>query len=776
MVARFAATIFATVALLATGCSYNPARFPFVLPPGRIEPTHAKPRAWGYFRDFDPKAKRLEVRPSGSATAPLGAQIVLVATVYDSDGQPRRNRRVEWMIDGPGYIVEADESGLFAGRGYKVDNKYAVTFTSYIPKKITRGNDDEKDDVAIEPGQTFIVLSSALAGETVVTAYAPEVFNWDQGRVVTKVVWGDGRFSFPTPVAARVGGETTLSTRINTLTADTSGPFRVRYRVLDGPPTLLVAPGGDTSFTGNGRREAETLTDDNGEASVRLLQRDPQVGKTRVAVEVVKPSDNGLGPGTVVGRHETVVVWARPELKLKIEAPPVANTTGAFPATIWLDNVSAVESQEARVRVTLSDGATLVRSEPPPTRMDENGGLIFDLPPVAGKAKQGIVLQVRPARIGEVTVTAEAVTGDGLQATTSASTRIENGKLQLVLDVPPLALAGERVPVRIAVTNTGAAPVENVIVWGQFDDGLTHADKRSPVEIPGGTIKPGETKTFDLPLTARTTGRSTIRATATGDGRLTATAEAVAVEIRRAELTATITGPQLAYLHQQMAWSLVVANRGDATLKNGVVRATLPPELRLKTASGAAVGPGSIEWKVSSLAPNEQKTFTLTAEAVQLTPQASIAVVALADAAGHDTTIGTPVETKAEATLAVIGTPALSLELASSTGITEVGKPVKYQIRLKNQGTVSARRIDVTATASPELKPTRATGSGDGRCDTTGRVVFPTVEELAPGATLTWTIEADTIQIGLGRFQVEVHAAHLKSPLKEEQATRVTPR
>ncbi len=777
MVARFVAGTLAVVAFAGAGCSYNPARFPFILPPGRIEQTHAKPRAWGYFRDFDPKAKRLEVRPGGTATAPLGAQIVLVATVYDNDGQPRRNRRVEWMIDGPGYIVEADESGLFAGRGYKVDNKYAVTFTSYIPKTITRGNEDEKDDVTIEPGQTFIVLSSALPGETVVTAYAPEVFNWDNGRVVTKVVWGDGRFSFPPPLAAaRVGGETTLSTRINTTTANTSGPLRVRYRVLDGPPTLLVAPGGDTSFTGNGGREAETLTDETGEASVRLLQRDPQVGKTRIAVEVVKPSDNGLGPGTVVGRQETVVMWAHPDLRLKIDAPPVANTTAPFPVTVRLDNVSAVESKEVRVRVTLSDGATLARSEPPPTRMDENGGLIFDLPPVGGKAKQAVVLQVRPARIGEVTITAEAVTGDGLQANTQATTRIENGKLQMVLEAPPLALTGERIPVRIAVTNTGAAAVENVIVWAQFDEGLTHADKRSPVEIRGGTIQPGETKTFDLPLTARATGRYSVRATATGDGRLSASADALAIAVRRAELTATVSGPKLAYLDQSMEWLIAVANRGDAGLMNVVVRATLPPELRLKAAEGGSVGPGSIEWTVDTLAPNEQKTFTLSAEAVKLTPQAGISVVALGDATSNGQTIGTPVEAKAEAGLAIIGTPAVSLELASSTGLTEIGKPVKYQIRLKNHGTVSAHTIAVTATASPELKPTRATGHRDGRLDGGGRVTFPTIEELPPGGTLTLTVDADTVQIGNGRFQVEVNAAHLKSPLREEQATRVTPR
>src|SRR5438270_12200472 len=129
----------------AVGCfnSHNPGYFPYELPGGPIVPSHAKPR-FGFFRDFDPKAARLDVTPR-DATAPLGAPIVLVATVYDKDGDPRRSRRVEWVLEGPGNIIEVDEAGLSAGRGYKVDNKHGLTYTSYLAHTITRRNDDPKD-------------------------------------------------------------------------------------------------------------------------------------------------------------------------------------------------------------------------------------------------------------------------------------------------------------------------------------------------------------------------------------------------------------------------------------------------------------------------------------------------------------------------------------------------------------------------------------------------------------------------------------------------------
>lgn len=148
-------------------------------------------------------------------------------------------------------------------------------------------------------------------------------------------------------------------------------------------------------------------------------------------------------------------------------------------------------------------------------------------------------------------------------------------------------------------------------------------------------------------------------------------------------------------------------------------------------------------------------------------------VAVLGDATSNGKAVGTPVEGRAEAAVAVIGTPALSLELAAPPGHVEVGKRVRFQIRVKNQGTVSARNIDVSALAPPELKPFRGTDAGEGRIDGT-RVVFPTIEELQPGATLTFTIEVDAVQAGDARFTAEVKASHLRNPLKEEQSARVT--
>src|ERR1700738_4553350 len=104
--------LLATAFGLSSGCfgvTQNPSYFPYLWPTGDIIQTHAKPPGVGYYANFDPHAVRLEVRPPPGQVNPVRTQYVLVATVYDENGKPRRDRRVEWMVEGVGNILEVDE-------------------------------------------------------------------------------------------------------------------------------------------------------------------------------------------------------------------------------------------------------------------------------------------------------------------------------------------------------------------------------------------------------------------------------------------------------------------------------------------------------------------------------------------------------------------------------------------------------------------------------------------------------------------------------------------
>ena len=124
------AVVMATAMVVTGGCSSYPTKFG-ILHGGHIEREHGKPMEGGNYLNFDPQAATIEVEPVED-TNPVRTQHVLIATVKDAQGNPLPSRRVEWMIDAGsvGAIVEVDESGWYNTRGYKVDNKYAVSHTN----------------------------------------------------------------------------------------------------------------------------------------------------------------------------------------------------------------------------------------------------------------------------------------------------------------------------------------------------------------------------------------------------------------------------------------------------------------------------------------------------------------------------------------------------------------------------------------------------------------------------------------------------------------------
>ena len=128
--------------LLAAGCrNHMPHSFTW-FSTGNQSPSHPKPPEGGYYKNWDPYAATIEVTPVEDVN-PVGTQHIFVATVKDKNGKPLPNRRVEWMIsDGVGSIVEVDESGLRDSRGYKMDNRFAVSHTNNFKHVLTRGNDD----------------------------------------------------------------------------------------------------------------------------------------------------------------------------------------------------------------------------------------------------------------------------------------------------------------------------------------------------------------------------------------------------------------------------------------------------------------------------------------------------------------------------------------------------------------------------------------------------------------------------------------------------------
>lgn len=783
---RFVLRMFVLLPLaLAVGCfggAHNPGYFPHLIPPGDVIQTHAKPPGSSYFKDFDPRAIRLEVSPTQASNKP-GANQILVATVYDADGTPRRGRRVEWMIEGPGSIVEVDESGWTAGRGYKVNNKYAVSYTDFFEHTVTRGTSEKSDDVNIAPGQSWCVVSSAVPGETVVTAYAPGVFDWDKGRVNVRLSWGDvSSFDFPQPTTARFGGQAALNTTIRTVAAKEGvnpADLRVRYRVVGGLPVEFEPPRG----TVGARPTADSLefpADSDGLAAVRVRQaaEDIRPGKTDIAIEILREDDTGKA-AKVVGRSRTSVEWVAPTLQLEVLAPKAVGVNKDASVTLVATNTGKVEGSPGTVSAWFQQGLDVGGAAPAPDLKREPFSMAWTLPALAPGGKHEIHIPVRATEKGSYTLAAAVNTTDNLEAKKSATLEAGTATLKLALDPAITATVGERVPVKLTVTNPGTVPLDTATAVVEFGSGLEHDTGEAQVEATVGVVPPGESRVVTIPLIARKQGRFGVRATVKA-GDMTDTQEAV-VTVQTMELTATVSGPERLSPGGEGVYEIGIKNNGDATVPNVTVRAALPRELTAKQASdgGTVNGPTTAVWRVGDVPPGKSMVLKLSVTADKTLEKGAVTVTASSgDVANpNDPKLAALTSVKADAPVSVQGLPALLLELADPRESVPVGRRAAYRVVVKNQGTGPAKNVKVTVIVPEEYANVRGTTASGGAIKPEGsKLYFPAVKEIPAGGSVTFGVEVEGAKAGDARVRAEVLADSLNKPLSEEQSTKVVER
>ncbi|GIW81534.1 MAG: hypothetical protein KatS3mg105_3341 [Gemmatales bacterium] len=741
-------------ALPGCGVSQNPSYFPWLFPTGNITRTHAKPPGKAYFRNFDPHAVRLEVRPIES-TNPVQTQHVVIATIYDKTGKPRRRRRVEWMLEGVGNIVEVDESGYFAGRGYKVDNHYAVSYTDYKEHIVTRGNDNPNDDFVIRPGQTWCVISSAVEGDSYLTVYAPEIHNWEKHKVFVKKHWVDAEWSLPPPAVNRVGTEHVFVTRIFRHTdRQPLANYKVRYKILDGPPAV---------FLPNRTQEAVVISDLDGNASVVLAQVERRPGINRIGIEIIRPPDprSATGSGIVIGTGETTKEWQAPTVGITKTGPASVSVGQEVPYNIVVDNNGQVEVQAVTVRDNIPEGLQYLRSEPPATV--EGRVLTWTMGALPPGQAHTIQVIFRAERPGQVQNCATATTDEGFTAESCATTVITAPQLTVNKTGPATGIVGMPITYQITVSNPGNGPATNVVLNDSFDPGLEHESRANPVELRLGTLNPGETRTVPLVLTPRREGRFVNRVTATADGGLTAQDDHPVV-VQRAQLSIDKTGPGARYVGRPAVWDIRVSNPGAVPLNNVVVRDQLPPELQFESATqgGQLVG-GEVVWNLGTLQPNEQRQLQVTTRCRQMSPRALNVAVASADPG---------LEVQAEAAIEILGLPAYRLEVLDVDDAVEVGGKTTYRIDVNNQGSLPGSQVQVIAIVPPQMRIVRTNGPTQARVDGQ-RVIFEPVESLAPQQTLSYTIDVEALQPGDVRFRVELRSATLQQPVIEEESTTI---
>jgi uncharacterized repeat protein (TIGR01451 family) len=736
------------------GGSSNPSYCPHLGIFEDIVRTHAKPAGPAYFSNFDKHACRIECCPL-EATNPVHTQHLLIATVFDENGQPRRGRRVEWMLEGVGQIVEVDESGLLPGRGYKVDNKYAVSYTDYFEHHISRNNGNPNEDFVIKPGQSWCVITSALEGDSHVVAYAPEISNWDKHKVFVVKHWVDAEWVFPKPAVNRFGTTHVFTTKVyrHSDGRPLSG-YHVRYKILDGPPA---------GFTNSRAQTDEAVTSTDGAANVTIAQVAPAAGVNRIAIEIMRPPESGNGVGIVIARGETRKEWVAPQVHLDKTAPQSVVLGQEIPYVLTITNHGQIETKSVTVRDFKPKNAKYLRSDPPAS--EEGDQLIWTLGELRPGQPRAINVAFQSESLGAVTNRATLTTDEGQTDEKQTVTQVTQPQIKLTKSGPETAVKNVPITYQLRVTNPGNGPATNVMIQDRFDKGLQHESGANPIELPVGTVAPGETKSFTLVLTPRATGKLVNEAAVTADGGLKESATHT-VTVQEAQLSLKQVGPAKRYAGRPAIYTITVTNPGETTLDNVVVREQLPVELTFKNAdSNGQFDGGAVVWSIGSLKPQESKVVQVTATCARLTP----AAVALATA-----TAAPDLRAEDKTTTKVLGLPGFRVELIDLVDPVPVGGKTTYKIDITNQGSLAGDQVKIVALIPEQMKFLTATGPAKYAVEDSGRrVVFEPIDGVAPGKKVTYTVDVQAEKAGIAVFHMEMSAASLSSPVKEQESTNI---
>ncbi len=753
--ALYLATILAIMFVGSTGACRNHMPHSFTWPAGGdTVQSHPKPPEGGYYSNWDPYAAELTLTPLHDLN-PVQTQHVMVATITDAEGKPLPNRRVEWIISegSVGDIVEVDESGFRASRGYKVDNHFAVSHTANFTHVLDRGNDDPSDDIHLEKGQTWCVITSPIEGETHITAYAPAIYDWSKHKVFAKKVWSDVAWEFPERATNPTG---TTHEFVTWVGKHSDGSplqgYDVTYQIVGGP---------DAVFESSGNNVASLKTDAAGFARVVIKQVSPVEGTNEVKIDIVRPADlQCCKPAVPIATGTTAKTWVAPRIEITKDAPARKLVNETFRYDIRVSNPSQVAANDVVVTDVLPDGIAYVSSNPSANVSGQQ--LTWSLGTLAANGSGSITVDVKGTRTGSFDNCAEVVTARGLTARDCATTVISAPALALSMDCTSGIIICEPAEYVVSVKNTGDGPATNVRIRVDLDDCFATVDggQRS-VTVDAGTLEPGQSKQARFRVKASKTGPCGARATATADGGLTADADCQTV-VTQPVLEVVKTGPKVRYIGRNADYQITVTNTGDSPARDTVLVDNVPAGTRVLSVSdqGSATE-STVTWQLGTIQSGQSRTVTMS---LKTSRAGTLRNTATAKAFCAEAT--SSVETQ------VKGIPAILLEVIDLEDPIEVGSTTTYVITVTNQGSAVGTNINIVCELPPEETYVSSDSITQGSLD--GRTLrFAPLPSLAPKQKATYRVVIKGAGVGDVRFKVSLTSDQMTSPAGETESTHI---
>ncbi len=340
-------------------------------------------------------------------------------------------------------------------------------------------------------------------------------------------------------------------------------------------------------------------------------------------------------------------------------------------------------------------------------------------------------------------------------------TRVIDPKLTLTGAGPAEVIRNDRVLLTYTVENAGTGTARDVVLRGNFPDGLKGEDGGSTFELHVGDLAEGAARDFTVAARAAERGEHKAAATAYGADELASEATELTVAVREPELKIERTGTSETFLGRRIEYELVVTNVGDGVARDAFVEDRVPPRTRFHSATeGGVFVDGRVRWRIGELEPGGKRTLGVVLEATEV---GGFDATARATARSAN-----PVE--AGFHTKVMGRPAVTVEVVDLNDPVEVGAEAVYVVSVINQGTAAATSVEVTCTLPDNV--TFVASSGPSESSLVGKTLsFEGIASIAAGDEATWRVTVRGESPADARFKVSLTTGQLSSPLEETEAT-----
>lgn len=425
---------------------------------------------------------------------------------------------------------------------------------------------------------------------------------------------------------------------------------------------------------------------------------------------------------------------------------------------LHVKNSGTVPAAQLAIDGSFPSSVRLTSAEPKPTVAGDKVTWSFDT--LAPGAEQTIAIKLIPSRRGDLGATANV----RFSANAATTFRVEEPMLKVALKGPAEVLLGDPASQMILVSNPGTGTVHDVKVEARISDGLEHGLRGERLVMEVGSISPGETRTVRLGLSAVKGGAQSISIAATSSSDAAATA-AMEMNVVAPSLKIAVDGPALRYKGRNAKYALTITNDGSVANNNIRIAQSVADGFKFVSADRNGkydAATKSVQWFVGRLEPGQTAQVSCELNAVALGEFTQTASV-LSDSG---------IRAEAKSQTRVDGTASLTMELVDLDDPVEIGAETAYEVRVKNEGSKSATGVSIACELPPEMELKTVKAPVDAIVE--GRqILFKSLEQVAPGATVVYRIHVKGVQEGNHRMRVRMTSASLQEPVVREEATKV---